>query len=450
MRILLFICLFLSMGSSVASPSVFPTGTTIYDPGKAWNGFTLLSILDTRGAVLVDMNGRVVQRWPQFNLMPGGPARILPGGNIIGSIGSHPPHQEALALIALDYNGNELWRFDRSERVKTAEGEFIWSARQHHDWQRIDFPAGYFAPGRLPLLTGSRTLLLTHSSHSNNNVSGVPLEDDRLVEVSGDGHVEWQWLAANHIDELGFNTVERATIRSAPGVSERRPTFDWLHINSATYLGPNHWYEDGDMRFSPENIIISSRQASIIAIIARTGSIVWQIGPDFTRSEQERRIKQIIGQHHAHMIPEGLPGSGNILIFDNGGSSGYGAPSPIADNGLGIYARASSRVLEINPATLEIIWTYAAPNFFSTNISSTQRLLNGNTLITEGASGRVFEVSQENEIVWEYINAPAQTDRNSNAIYRAYRVPYEWVPQVTIPEEVPVTRPDPATFVVPY
>ena len=28
-----------------AGPSVFPTGTTIYDPGKAWNGYTVLSPL---------------------------------------------------------------------------------------------------------------------------------------------------------------------------------------------------------------------------------------------------------------------------------------------------------------------------------------------------------------------------------------------------------------------
>ena len=62
------------------------------------------------------------------------------------------------------------------------------------------------------------------------------------------------------------------------------------------------------------------------------------------------------------------------------------------------------RVLEIDPVTLAVAWLYAAPNFFSTNISGAQRLANGNTLITEGAPGRVFEVTAEREIVWEYIN----------------------------------------------
>src|SRR6185369_4424230 len=52
--------------------------------------------------------------------------------------------------------------------------------------------------------------------------------------------------------------------------------FDWLHINSATYVGPNKWFDAGDKRFAPENVIICSRQASFIAIIARDGKVVWR------------------------------------------------------------------------------------------------------------------------------------------------------------------------------
>ena len=45
-----------------AGPSVFPTGTTIYDPAKAWNGYTLHDIPNQGGAILVDMNGNPVKR----------------------------------------------------------------------------------------------------------------------------------------------------------------------------------------------------------------------------------------------------------------------------------------------------------------------------------------------------------------------------------------------------
>ena len=61
--------------------------------------------------------------------------------------------------------------------------------------------------------------------------------------------------------------------------------------------------------------------------------------------------------------------------------------------------RPTSRVLEINPVTLELVWSYTNPRFFSTNISGAQRLPNGNTLITAGAGGRMFEVTKEGAIV---------------------------------------------------
>ncbi len=61
-------------------------------------------------------------------------------------------------------------------------------------------------------------------------------------------------------------------------------------------------------------------------------------------------------------------------------------------------------------------------------ISSAQRLPNGNTLITEGADGRIFEVTSEHEIVWEYISPYYGKGRNHNMVYRAYRLPYDWVP----------------------
>ena len=434
-----------------AAPTVFPTGTTIYYPDQAWNGYTLLSILDARGAVLVDMNGRVVRHWENFNLAPGGPARMLPGGIIIGSTGANPPHQEATALVELDFAGKQLWRFDHNLKIKNKDGAQVWSTRQHHDWQRQDYPAGYYSPAFPPVATGSNTLLLTHINHTDTDVAEVELEDDRLIEVDPGGRIVWEWLAADHIDEFHFDKEERAAIRSASaGGPPNRGGYDWLHINSATYVGPNHWYDAGDQRFAPDNVIISSRQASFVAIIARDGSVVWQIGPDFSRSDAERAIGQIIGQHHAHMIPQGLPGAGNIMVFDNGGSSGYGVPSPIAPDGQGIYARATSRVLEIDPVTLKLVWSYTAPNFYSFNISSAQRLANGNTLITEGFPGRIFEVTGKGEIVWEYMVAPAKTGRRSNALYRAYRIPYAWVPQLKPPREIAMPRPDLSKFVLPY
>ncbi len=432
---------------AVAAPTVYPTGTTVYEPGKTWNGYTVLSILDSPKVVVIDMNGRVVKEWEDYNVSAGGPARVLPGGMVIATAGANPPHQEALALVARDFEGRELWRFDHNVQITTPEGAKVWSARVHHDWQRADFPAGYYSPSYTPKATGVSTLLLTHTETRNDAVAPVALEDDRIIEVDADGRITWDWKISDHMDAFRLDAGARAAIRS--GATGARGTFDVLHINSATYLGPNHWFDAGDARFAPENVIISSRQASFIAIVARDGNVVWQIGPDFSRTREEQAIGQIIGQHHAHLIPKGLPGAGNLLVFDNGGASGYGTPTPIAPQGQGIYARATSRVLEIDPVTLIVKWSYASANFYSTNISSAQRLPNGNTLITEGAPGRVFEVTPEKQIVWEYMNPPSKFGRGSNAIYRAYRIPYDWMPRAPRPQEKAVHAPPAGQFVLP-
>lgn len=439
----------------LASPSVFPTGTTIYRPDRAWNGFTVLSPLGTPAVIVIDMNGRIVKQWEGYNNSAGGPARVFPGGVVMAAVGANPPHQESLELVERDFNGNVLWRFDHSEQIVVREGQAnesktVWSARQHHDWQRPDFPAGYYSPGAAPSIEGGNTLLLTHTNRIQPKVApNVTLEDDRLIEISKEGKIVWEWVASDHVDEFHFDSNARMAISSASSVNAARGSFDWAHINSATYVGPNHWYDEGDKRFAPDNVIISSREASFVAIVARDGSIVWQFGPDFSVSPELRAIRQIIGQHHAHIIPKGLPGAGDLMVFDNGGPSGYGSPSSIALNGSGIYARATSRVLQIDPVNLKLVWSYTSPKFFATNISSAQRLPNGNTLITEGPDGRLFEVTPDGTIVWEYVFPLFTGARSTNAVYRAYRIPYDWIPQISRPAERAVTPPAAGEFRVP-
>jgi hypothetical protein len=438
-----------TLSPSPAAQTVYPTGTTIYDPSRAWSGFTVLSPLGTQAVLVIDMNGTVVKRWDDFNNAAGGPARVLPGGVVMAANGARPPHQESLELVQRDFDGNVLWRFSRAEEIKTREGSTMWSARQHHDWQRDDFPAGYYSPESTPGIKGGNTLILTHTNRTQATVAEVMLEDDRLIEVSSNGDILWQWVASDHIDELGFADDARKAIRAAAAFNKARGSFDWLHVNSATYLGPNRWFDQGDRRFAPNHVIISSREASLLAIVGRDGSIVWRLGPDFSASNELRAIRQIVGQHHAHLIPKGLPGAGNLLVFDNGGASGYGFASPIAPNGTGAFARATSRVLEIDPVTLELVWSYTNPRFFSTNISGAQRLPNGDTLITAGAGGRMFEVTKEGSIVWEYMYPQFSGANASNAVYRAYRIPYTWIPQITVPKEQRVVPPALGDFRVP-
>jgi hypothetical protein len=438
---------FLVPSTAISFPSVYPTGTTIYQPENTWSGYTLFNAPGGAGAILIDMNGEEVRRWDAYW---GHPPRILPGGHIMGGIGQREPYQETIALTQQDWDGNIVWQYDRAEQIEAENGETIWAARQHHDWQREGSPAGYYAAAE-PLLNSGHTLVLGHKELTVPEISDKRLEDDYIYELSWDGEILWEWLASDHIDELGFSEDARNAIYRSVGWSEAQQSADWLHVNSMSYVGPNHWYDEGDERFHPDNIIISARTANIVAIIDRTGAIVWRMGPDYRVSEAQSNLGQISGQHHPHIIPVGLPGAGNLMVFDNGGSAGYGAGNPGAPNGSNVVTRNYSRVLEINPVTLEKIWEYSIPGgasfqFYSPNVSSAQRLANGNTLITEGAAGRIFEVGAENEIVWEYIVPHFESSTGRNNIYRAYRIPYDWIPQLPRPEERAVVPPDLAAF----
>jgi hypothetical protein len=338
----------------------------------------------------------------------------------------------------LDWDGNIVWQWG-----ETAPGG---AAQQHHDWARL--PNG-------------NTLVLSVLSHQ---IPGFTLSkqlDDVIYEVTPKGEIVWKWIAADHLEEFGFTPEALALVRKS-----ERP--DYIHVNDMKPLGPNHWFRDGDARFNPDNIMISSREANFTIIIdKKTGHVAWRLGPIYPSNEADAGraggprhlpsiIDQISGQHDPHLIPEGLAGAGNLLMFDNQGEAGF--PAAVLKVFLG------SRVLEIDPVKRQIVWEYTgsdsnAPewSFYSSFISNVRRLPNGNTFIDEGMNGRFFQITPAGEIVWEYVSpyfaaqpfGPAGKKVQTNAVYRAQPVPYDWAPPDTPHSERAVIPPEPAAFRVP-
>jgi hypothetical protein len=445
-----------------ANSVVHPVGTTIYRPDKCWNGFTILSGADGR---LVDMNGNLVHLWKgPF----GFPNKVFPGGHLLISRGSwRLVPQEAVEIQIRNFSNEVLWKFSGWQEVELNQREEkIWAARQHHDIQIKGNPTGYYLPDYEPqdLTKGTLLVLGRHNVKNKKINKNVELLDDVVYEVDmATGKVIWTWKAADHVDEMGFDKAAFKAMRNyAKGYAGSALTFDWFHINCVSYVGPNKWFDRGDERFHPDNIIFNSRQAGILAIVDHdTGKIAWRAGP-YYREGDDSMLGWIIGPHHTHVIPKGLPGEGNILVYDNGGASGYGSPSDMAPNGINTMWRYYSRVIEFNPVAKDIVWEYSpARNMnerqfgyreFSPFISSAQRLPNGNTMITEGSEGRVIEVTRDLEIVWEYISpymAYYDSPGTGNILYRAYRVPYDWVPQLPEPKGVAVNSGRNRVFMLP-
>lgn len=436
-------------------PTVFPTGTTLYDPSKCDSGYTLFMGRQI-GAILINMNGKVVRQWKDFMGMP---CKMIKGGHILGSLAARDAaiaSQDFADVTMIDWDGNVEWAFNKYDHVNDPDG-IEWAARQHHDYQMEGNPVGYPVPGQEVTPDFGKMLILTHKDVNKPKISPHQLLDDCLIEIDREGNILWEWSVIDHFNEFGFTEEQKNAMYRDPTM---RPTGqgDLFHINCASYVGPNHWYDEGDERFNPQNIIMDSRECNIMFIVSHeTGEIVWQVGPDFTKTPELRIFGTIVGPHHTHMIPKGLPGEGHIMVYDNGGWAGYGAPNQFSKTGLKVSRRDGSRVVEFDPTTLEIVWEckgeeigatdapFTTHYFYSPLTSDAQRLPNGNTFICEGTSGRFMEFTPDNELVWEY-NYPRL---GSGLIYRAYRIPYDWVPQLPEQEEVAIERIDNTEYVLP-
>ena len=442
-------------------PTIYPTGTTIYNPKACFNGYTVYEAKES-GVMIIDMNGREVQF---FKGLHGFPPKILPGGQLLGQTGERSTKfstQDKFDLVQVDWEGNVTWRFDRYEYIDDPGETPRWMARQHHDYQREGNPVGYYVPGMDPLVEGGKTMILGHKDVHKPAITNRLLLDDTVYEVDWEGNLLWEWILSDHFGELELREDSKNTLFRNPNVRPARGGIaDWAHTNSMSLLGPNRFYNAGDERFHPDNIIICCRDLNTSLIISKaTGKIVWKLGPYYDQSPELRALGWIIGQHHAHMIPKGLPGEGNIIIFDNGGWAGYGSPNPASVTGEKYATRDYSRVLEIDPVSLKVVWQLTPKElgrvfpvdysrFYSPFVSSAQRLPNGNTLITAGATGSIIEVTAKHEVVWEYIAPYWGHIVPINQVYRAYRVPYEWIPQATKSQEVSIEAVDVRDFRMP-
>ena len=418
--------------------SIFPTGTTLYDPERAYNCFVLYDGRDGR-SFLIDMNGNLVHEWPYC----GFPVEMIDPDMNEGNRGhiicqKEPDIFSNETLLIVDWNADAIWEWG-----KEAPGG---KAQQNHD----------LAP-----LPNGNIMVVAKLVHSVPESSDGPVNDQAIYEVSRNGEIVWRWISSEHIEQLGF-TKEKKQLLFSP---KMRPRSSIFVINDMAPLGPNKWFRDGYERFHPDNIMIDSREGSFIAVIEKeTGNIVWQLGPDYPAAYDHslktftgklpRPVDTICGQHDAHMIPEGLPGAGNVLVFDNQGAAGI---PPIYLNMF-----PGSRILEIDPISKDIVWQYDASNsgrpfwtFFSSFISSARRLPNGNTLICEGMNGRLFQVTVEGDIVWEYVNPyfGEWTDHDvesggslSNWVFRGQPIPYHWVPEGISSTEEAVIPPDLSKF----
>jgi len=350
-------------------------GVTIYDPDSFYEGYTLfchtydppnLAAGELANMYLIDMEGNIVHEWRAKTAVQ--LLELLPNGNLYYTTRDRSSIGHA-GLREIDPKSNIIWSFH---------------CRIDHDFHVMD--NGH---------------LMIHCI-MDKMVPSIGPELKRcpyIIEITREKQLIWEWFGEEHIRELeelcGIEfPLKKSQFRGYPEYMIRYLLFDWAHNNTCEVL-PDSPTGRKDSRFKAGNILFSYRSLDIIGVIEReTGEIVWAWGPG-----------ELDGQHQPTMLP-----NGNIMIYDNGTRRGW------------------SRIIELNPLEEEIVWEYTGTpkeSFFSPSISGAQLLPNGNVLICEGGPCRLFEVTRDKKIVWEY-RSPYKT-KGTHGIYRATRYSPEFI-----------------------
>ena len=312
------------------------------------------------GGVLIDGKGARVNEWPR-----GGASTLLPDGSLVIM-------DVDQAIEKYTWNGDLLWRTELPV---------------HHD---------------MAILDDGSLLVLSTEVH---DYKGRTVAFDRIVQLSPAGEVLAHWSFFENLDRLKrlhhrlpLETPATPAAAAPPSRLAADGSIEWdydyYHANAIQAL-PSTPLGATDRRFRQGNWLISLTSVHLLVILDRDSKeVVWHWGAG-----------ELETQHSPRMLD-----NGRILVFDNGHASG----------------RGYSRVLEMDPISGQVVWEYKGDpprSFFSEQMGSSQRLADGNTLITDSLSGRAFEVDRDGELVWEWFN-PTFTEEGERAtVYRMIRYP---------------------------
>ncbi len=334
------------------------TGLTHYEPASAVKGYTLITPDGGDSSYLLNMQGEVVHQWRFSGFRPGY-GRLLDNGHLLlravdpelvaTAVANSPKADHSKLTLAqhvrqLGANATDLLEVDWS-------GNIVWQYRNpaiHHDFVRL--------PDGNTLIPEWIELPQELARRVRGGIRGgeklPPMLSDDIIEIDPKG----KEVRRIHLWQL-LDPVRDP-------ICPLEPRREWTHVNGLSVT-------------RSRDIVFSCREMSRVGIIDQSGAkLLWKFGAPVTSH-----------QHHPTVLA-----NGNIQIFDNG----MHAPG---------WSR--SRIIEVDPRNNSIVWQYTADppyQFFSSHISSAERLPGGNVLICEGSAGRLFEVTPRGETVWEWIN----------------------------------------------
>ena len=377
---------------------------------------------------LVDPLGRVAYRWPMDLTFYHG--KMLDNGGILATT------NRQRRAFEFDAWGNVVW-------------EYV-IPRLHHDFLKM--PNG-------------NVMLLSKNFKTREEViaaGGNPefvhengLDYDFLVEVrptgASGGEVVWRWSAWDHmVQDFDPSKANYGVVAEHPELIDLNYALEM--IRDYRKISPNDWIHTNALDYNPEleQIMLSPRHFSELWIIDRStttaearghsggnggmgGDLLYRWGNPRAHGRGDVGDQRLFWQHQTHWIAPGLPGAGNVLLFNNGSefSGDYKRRySSVDEFALPVDGYGYRRDEDGTYPPDELAWTYTADppeDFYASVISGAQRLPNGNTLVVDGTTGTIFQVTPDGRTVWKYV---VPLDRRSHmrqgeqpSVWRAYPTP---------------------------
>jgi uncharacterized protein (TIGR03437 family) len=319
-------------------------------------------------------------------------------------------------LEEYDWQGNMVWSLDYATPKYSL----------HHDFKVL--PNGNILSLLVEVKSSEEMLAAGFRPDILQKGGDGSLQPDAVVEIKpiypSGGQIVWEWHVWDHLVQ------NYAAAKNNYGDPAAHP--ELVDPNSSyPRLIPAFWNHMNSIDYNPtlDQILLSVRGNSEVWVIdhsaskteatghsggkyGKGGDLLYRWGNPLMYGAGKGTDEILYQQHDAQWIESGLPGAGNILIFNNGvGRPGGDASSvdeftPAVDSS-GKYTLALGSAF--GPSKLT--WTYmgtGTEKYFDGDISGAQRLPNGNTQICWGTHGVIEEVTAAGEIVWKYLNPVVQ------------------------------------------
>jgi len=414
--------------SSISIPSSRIISSVSTQPLNIIDGQILFAPMDYSTTYLIDNTGTVNHIWSS-NYLPGEVVRWLGGGTILRSIKTqvHGYGGVGGGVQKVLWNGTVIWEYHCDTNGNIS----------HHDVMPL--PNGNVL--MIAWETKTRDEAIAAGRDPNSFISNTFMPD-KIIEVKPtgptSGDIVWEWHAWDHlIQDFDSSKANYGVVAEHPeliNINNNVPVFgDWMHTNSIDYNEKFDQILISVHSFNEIWVIDHSTTTAEAAghtggLYGHGGDLLYRWGNPQAYDAGTSSDQKLFGQHDASWIKPGLPGAGDILIFNNGDSRPSGIYSsvdeikPPVNETAAYYLEPGSAYGPEN-----LTWSYTAnppTSFYSGAFSGAQRLTDGNTLICDGVGGRFFEVTPEKETVWQYIN-PYPYPNIKNSVFKIVYIPSE-------------------------